>query len=48
MTGDKEKFLSLEEHRGGTVTMGNNGKCNIIGKGKVGTKIFSINRCTLC
>ncbi|XP_021719011.1 uncharacterized protein LOC110686710 [Chenopodium quinoa] len=33
MTGDKSKFLSLEDYPGGTVTFGDNKKGEIIGKG---------------
>ncbi|XP_021731349.1 uncharacterized protein LOC110698260 [Chenopodium quinoa] len=36
MTGDKSKFLSLEDYPGGTVTFGDNKKGEIIGKGKIG------------
>jgi len=43
MTGNKSKFLSLEKYKGGRVTMGNNGKCKIIGKGKVGNSTFTLN-----
>ena len=42
MTGDKRLFLSLEKHKGGNVTLGDNSKCKIIGKGKVGNSIFAL------
>ena len=42
MTGDKSKFLSLENFKGGNVIMGDNSKCKIIGKGEVGNGIFSL------
>ena len=44
MTGDKSKFLSLEDYPGGTVTFGDNKKGEIIGKGKIGrSKSHSID-----
>ena len=33
MTGDKKKFLSLEEKKDGTVSFGNDGSSNVIGLG---------------
>ena len=36
MTGDRSKFLSLENYDGGTVTFGDNMKGEMIVKGKVG------------
>ncbi|XP_021749508.1 uncharacterized protein LOC110715248 [Chenopodium quinoa] len=44
MTGDKSKFLSLEDCPGGTLTFGDNKKGEIIGKGKIGrSKSHSID-----
>ena len=42
MTGDKRLFLSLERYKGRSVTLGDNNKCKIIGKGKVGNNIFAL------
>ena len=36
MTGDKEKFSSLMNKQGGTVTFGGKDKGKIIGVGKIG------------
>ncbi|KAK8936006.1 hypothetical protein KSP39_PZI013951 [Platanthera zijinensis] len=43
MTGDKDKFLSLEKKRGGVVTFGDNGKGRILGISTIGNKFFSIS-----
>ena len=37
MSGKRSLFSELKEQSGGTITLGDKGKCNIIGIGKVGT-----------
>ena len=35
MTGDRRKFVSLEEKKDGTISFGNDGASNVIGSGTV-------------
>ena len=35
MTGDRKKFVSLEEKKHGTVSFGNDGSSNVIGSGTI-------------
>src|SRR5437667_6618557 len=47
MTGDETKFISLEKKKGGRVTFGDNNTLNIIGRGKIGNKKFTIDKVNL-
>src|SRR5438876_7876994 len=44
MTGDESKFIYLEKRKGRRVTFGDSKTLNVIGKGKIGNKKFTIDK----
>ena len=44
MSGDKAQFLSLQMKKGGRVTIGDSKTLQILGKGKIGNKLISIDK----